>query len=228
MFAKRNLPTALCLTAIVAACSGPVAAETHPDSSGWQNLLAADLSNAVVPKDVWSVDGGVLSATKDECLWTKDQYENFVLDLEFKNAEATNSGVIVYCSDLKHWIPNSVEIQIADDFASKWSGSPKTWQCAAIFGRQAPNKSLVKRAGEWNRMTITCRGQQITVMLNGEVVTDINMKNWTSATKNPDGSAIPPWLSRPMAELATKGHIGFQGKHGGAPIYFRNMKIKAL
>jgi hypothetical protein len=24
------------------------------------------------------------------------------------------------------------------------------------------------------------------------------------------------------------GHIGLQGKHGGAPIYFRNMKIKPL
>jgi hypothetical protein len=29
-----------------------------------------------------------------------------------------------------------------------------------------------------------------------------------------------------MAELVNKGHIGLQGKHGGAPIFFRNMKIK--
>ena len=46
-------------------------------------------------------------------------YENFVLDLEFMTAPGTNSGVIVYCSDIANWIPNSVEIQIADDFAER-------------------------------------------------------------------------------------------------------------
>jgi hypothetical protein len=77
-------------------------------------------------------------------------------------------------------------------------------------------------------MTITCRGPRISVMLNGEPVTDLEMKKWTSAKKNPDGSDIPPWLSKPLAELATKGRIGLQGKHAGAPIYFRNVKIKTL
>ena len=51
----------------------------------------------------------------------------------------------------------------------------------------------------------------------------------TSATKNPDGSDVPAWLAkRPLSSLATKGRIGLQGKHAGAPIYFRNMKIKTL
>jgi len=68
---------------------------------------------------------------------------------------------------------------------------------------------------------------RISVVLNGQLVTDIDMKKWTSATKNPDGSEIPAWLSKPMAELPTKGRIGLQGKHAGAPIYFRNVKIKA-
>jgi hypothetical protein len=31
-----------------------------------------------------------------------------------------------------------------------------------------------------------------------------------------------------LAELQTRGHIGLQGKHGGAPIFFRRIKIKAL
>ena len=105
---------------------------------------------------------------------------------------------------------------------------PKTWQCAAIFGHLAAKKSAVKKPGEWNRMTITCKGPVIEVMLNGEAVTKMDMKKWTSAKKNPDGSEIPPWLSKPKAELATRGHVGLQGKHGGVPIYFRNLKIKKL
>ena len=107
---------------------------------------------------------------------------------------------------------------------------PKNWQCAGIFGRLAPAKQTVKPAGQWNRMTVTCLGPMIYVLLNGELVTEIDMRKWTSATKNPDGSDIPPWLNsgKPAAELPTNGHIGLQGKHGGVPIYFRNIKIKTL
>jgi hypothetical protein len=148
--------------------------------------------------------------------------------LEFKTADGTNSGVIVYCSDTKRWIPNSVEIQIADDFAEKWANSPETWQCAAVFGHLPAKKSLVKKPGEWNRMTIACKDQMIYVVLNGKLVTETDMSNWTLATTNPDGSEIPSWLSKPKAELPTKGKIGLQGKHAGAPIYFRNVKIKEL
>ena len=170
----------------------------------------------------------MLTATEDQCIWTKKAYENFIVDLEFKTEDGTNSGVIVYCSDLENWIPNAVEIQIADDFSPQWANSPKTWQCAAIFGHLAAKESAVKKPGEWNRMTITCRGPMIWVLLNGRQVTEIDLRKWTSASKNPDGSEIPAWLSKAVAELATRGHIGLQGKHAGAPIYFRNLKIKAI
>jgi hypothetical protein len=194
----------------------------------WTDLFAADLSNAVFPAGVWTVADGVITASEDQALWTNRDYENFVLDLEFMTAPGTNSGVIVYCTDVANWIPNSVEIQIADDFAEIWAKEPGTWHCGAIFGHLAPTKSLVKKPGEWNRYAITCVGKRITVELNGEKVTDMDMSLWTSAKTNPDGSEIPSWLSRPFAELATKGRIGFQGKHAGAPIYFRNIRIKEL
>lgn len=200
----------------------------HPDSSNWRNLFNETLTNAIFPEGVWTVEDGVLTASEDQAIWTKRDYENFVLDLEFKNAEGTNSGVIVYCSDIDNWIPNSVEIQIADDFSEQWSKQPKTWQCAAIFGHLAAKKSMVKKPGEWNRMTITCKEGLIQVVLNGELVTEMDMKLWTSAKTNPDGSEIPSWLSKPKAELPTRGKIGLQGKHAGAPIYFRNIKIKPM
>jgi hypothetical protein len=157
-----------------------------------------------------------------------ENLENFALDLEFRTAPGTNSGVIVYASDIANWIPNSVEIQIADDFAEEWAKAPATWHCGAIFGHLAPTKSVVKKPGDWNRYTITCLGPKITVVLNGERVTEMDMSLWTSAQTNPDGSEIPAWLSRPFAELATKGRVGLQGKHAGAPIFFRNIKIKEI
>jgi hypothetical protein len=214
---------------VLAHADETVPPKTHPDSSGWDDLLGKDLSETTFPKGVWSVTDGVLTATEDQCIWTKKKYKDFILDLEFKNDKGTNSGVIVHTSDMKDWIPNSVEIQIADDYADQWAKAPKSWHCAAIFGRLAPSKDgVVKKPGEWNHMTITCKGTMIYVLLNGEQVTVCDMTKWTSAKKNPDGSDIPPWLSKPMADLTLEGHIGLQGKHAGAPIFFRNVKIKTL
>ena len=204
--------------------------DKHPNTSGteWKHLFNADLSDAIFPKGVWTVSNGVITASKDEALWSQKAYDNFILDLEFKNADSTNSGVIVHASDIHEWIPHSVEIQIADDYSEEWRNVAPSWQCAAIFGHQAATKRTVKRPGEWNHYTITCVGKKIWVVLNGELVNVCDMSLYTSAKTNPDGTEIPSWLSNPMASLPLHGHIGFQGKHAGAPIYFRNIKIKEL
>lgn len=195
---------------------------------GWENVFDKGLTNAVFPPGVWSDSNGVFTATADEAIWSKEQYDDFVLDLEFKNAEGTNSGVIVHATDIVNWIPHSVEIQIADDYSEKWSSVSPTWQCAAIFGHQAATNKNLHKAGEWNRFTITCKGKKIWVALNGKLVNECDMSLFTSAKTNPDGSEVPAWLPNPMSTLALHGHIGFQGKHAGAPIYFRNIKIKKL
>ena len=202
----------------------------HPDitAKGWKDMFSKDLSNGIFPAGVWSSTDGVITATKDEAIWSKEEYDDFVLDLDFKNADGTNSGVIVHASDIIEWIPHSVEIQIADDYSKEWSSVSPTWQCGAIFGHQAATNKSLKPAGEWNHYTITCRGKKIWIVLNGTAVNECDMSLFTSTKKNPDGSDVPAWLSNPMATLPLHGHIGFQGKHAGAPIYFKNIKIKKL
>jgi photosystem II stability/assembly factor-like uncharacterized protein len=202
----------------------------HPaaDASGFEPLLKADLSNAIYPAGIWSVTDGELTATEDQCIWTKERYTNFVLDLEFKCAEGTNSGVIFHCSNTDNWIPNSVEVQIADDFATQWSTADPTWRCGAVFGHLAARRSAVKRPGEWNRYTIISIDRQIWVLLNDQLVNHMDMSRWLSGSTNPDGSAIPSWLPKPFATLPLEGHIGFQGKHAGAPVWFRNMRVRRL
>ena len=75
-------------------------------------------------------------------------------------------------------------------------------------------------------MRITSKGQILIVELNGQKVNEMDMGLYTHAKINPDGSTIPPWLNRPVAELPLTGHIGFQGKHAGSPIYFRHLRIQ--
>ncbi len=197
--------------------------------SDWKPLFGEKFSSAKYEEGSWKAEGDVLTAYEDKVIWATGEFENFVLEMEFKNEDGTNSGVIVYCTDEENWIPNSVEIQIADDYCEKWGDARKDFQCGAVFGHLPANKQkVVNKPGEWNKFQITCKAQQIEVMLNGEKVTSMDMTKWTSGKVNPDGSEIPSWLPKPFAELPTKGSIGFQGKHGDSKISFRNIRIKQL
>lgn len=192
-------------------------------------LFNEDLSDATYSDGVWTRDAeGVITASEDKIIWTNKDYESFVLRLEFKNGEGTNSGVFLYASDTAAWVTDSIEVQIADDFAERWLNKPRSWQCGAFFGRQGAYQRAVKQPGEWNQMVIVASGPIVTVHLNGVRVNTFDLREFTSAKTNPDGSATPPWLSKAPAGLPQKGKIGFQGKHGGAPIYLRNVEILEL
>ena len=61
-----------------------------------EDLFKKDLSNSTCEAPVWSFnENGELSSTKDEVLWTKGEYENFVLEREFKVTKAGNGGIII-------------------------------------------------------------------------------------------------------------------------------------
>ena len=210
-------------------CKALVEMPVHPDSRNWSSLFDYALSNADFERGVWYIDNkGRLTADKDQAIWSKKKYENFILDLEYSCAPAANSGVLIYATDTKNWIPNTVEIQIQDDLNHHWDKVGDTWRNGGLFGHCAPKVRNVRPAGEWNRMTVTAIGHKIKVAVNGEITVDANLADWKDAKKNPDGSDIPSWLSKPWAGLPTKGKIGLQGKHGEATIYFRNVKIKEL
>jgi hypothetical protein len=226
---RKTVMLLICLAFAAATwASEAVPLRSHPDSAGWQSLFADDLSNAIYPKGVWSFRKGELAATEDHCIWSQKEYERFVLDLEFKTSPGSNSGVLVYCTDPANWLPKEVEIQLQDDYAKR--SSPRSmYDCGGVFGHVPPKKQMVKKPGEWNRMTISCIDSIIVVVLNGERIVEIDMKQWTSTRRNPDGSLIPTHITTAMADLPTKGHIGLQGAHGGkAQTYFRNIKIKQL
>lgn len=184
------------------------------------------VDNAFGAGSVWTQGAdGVMTASKDAALWSAAEYENFTLDFEYKLDAAANSGVIIYCSNVKNWIPNSIEIQLLDDNHPKWKKDANYLKNGSIYGHLAPLAFPAKPAGEWNRMTITAKGKKIVASINGVKTLDVDISAWKDAKKNPDGTKIPPWLSKPMDSLATKGRIGFQGMHGGAKPYFRNVKI---
>lgn len=211
---------------VLLACLGLSPAFGSTDNDGWQPLFTEDLSNADAPPGVWRWDNGTLTATEDQCIWTKQEFENFELELEFRLGESANSGVVLYCTDPANWIPNSIEVQLLDESAPKWTQAPPTWRCGAIFGHLAPTNPAGCRPNEWHHLRIVARGPVVTVAIDGRLTTRLDMRQWTSPDRNPDGSEIPPWLRRPLASLATRGRIGLQGRHAGAPVWFRHLRVR--
>ena len=67
---------------------------------------------------------------------------------------------------------------------------------------------VVKPAGEWNRYTITLKGNHLHVVLNGEQIQDLDL----SKTKLKDRPA--------------EGYISFQDE--AKRIWYRNVRIKEL
>ncbi|MDZ4288001.1 MAG: DUF1080 domain-containing protein [Prosthecobacter sp.] len=211
----------LIATTLVLLTSGGLHAADSPDASGSKDLFAADLSNAVGAEH-WSFADGVLVAKDHDTLWTKDSYDDFVLDLEFKVAKESNSGIFLRSADIKN-VLSCMEIQVHDS-----ADGTKYGMVGAIYDAMPPSKSMSKPIGEWNHFTITCRGSQISVVFNGEEVIHADLNNWPEAKKNPDGT--PNKFPVALKDFARKGQIGLQGLHGKAqaPVWYRNLKIKAL
>ncbi len=186
---------------------------------GYKPLFQSNLKNAVCSKDSWSYEDGVLAAKGGGDIWTKEQYGDFVLDLEFRCESETNSGVFLRCTDTVEWLQTSIEVQILQPEAANTREN-----CGGIFDCLAPAKRLVKAPGEWNRYVIIAKGSRILVFLNGEQATDMNLDLWTEAHKNPDGTANK--FNTAYKDMARTGFVGFQ--YHGMPVQFRNMKIKPL
>jgi hypothetical protein len=84
--------------------------------------------------------------------------------------------------------------------------------------------NAVKAPGEWNRYTITARGNMITVVLNGERIIEMDLNRWTEAHKNPDGT--PNKFNTAYKDMPRAGHIGLQ--YHGHPVQYRNLRILTL
>ncbi len=179
------------------------------DLSGWE--IKEDKGG---DKDQWTVKDGVLKAkTGQGWLGTTKQYGDYVLRVEWRVPENGNSGVYLRVPEGKlDKLPTFVgmEIQILDDDGPMYKGKLKDWQYSgSLYGVVPVSKRVYKGPNEWNTFEITCLGDKVTVVFNGEKVVDADM------------SKEPELMKRPR-----KGFIGLQN-HGSA-VEFRNIQIKVL
>ena len=189
--------------------------------TGWKDFAVTDLSNMDVPQDNWFFKDGELTLKalkKGSDLWTKARYGDFILDMEFKLDDKSNSGVFLRTQN-HEWLP-WIEVQVEDSYGKKIDKHI----CGGIYDIKEPTVNAIKPAGQWNRMTITAKGSSVSAVLNNEQVLNIDLDDWTEAHKNPDGSKNK--FDVAYKDLPRSGYIGLQD-HGGK-VWYRNIRIKGL
>ncbi len=153
----------------------------------------------------------------------KEQWENFVLSLDFRIAKGTNSGIFVRTFPLtsspgRDVGYNGIEVAVDDTTIAGYHDT------GAIYDLVKPAKNAMKPAGQWNHAIITCNRNLITVEINGESVTRMDLDEWTKPGIRPEGTSHK--FAEAFRDHPRKGYIGLQD-HGGDCRY-RNIKLRPL
>lgn len=150
-------------------------------------------------------------------LFTKDEYADFILRLDFRMEDGGNNGVGIRAPLEGDAAYQGMEIQILDDQSDKYKGKLKPTQyCGSVYDIFPAKQGHLKPAGQWNTQEITAKGSRITVKLNGATIVDGDL----STVKDPDTLKRHPGIQRPS------GHLGFLGH--GTRVEFRNIQIRRL
>jgi hypothetical protein len=186
-------------------------------TAGWMN------SNRTAPRT--PVEEGALNPHKagHYMLVHTQQWTDYVLKLDFKLSKGCNSGVFVRTYSLdprpgKDIGFNGLEIALDDTTTAGYHDT------GAIYDLIKPAHNTMKPIGQWNHLEVTCDKNLISVNINGELVTRMDMSEFPRLNKRPDGSDH-------KFDIAFKNHphtgyIGLQDH--GSPCWFKNIKLKPL
>ena len=168
----------------------------------------------------WEIAEGVLTTSKTPggILWTKGKFGDFEVTLEYKTSEKANSGLF-FRTDPRNPVQGGFEIQIASP--GLYSGKHVL---GSLYDAKEASVSAGKPDGEWNVMTLTCKGPSIKATVNGHTTVDVNIDQWTEPKKNPDGTKNK--FKTPLKDMPRVGHLGLQ--YHGQPVWFRKFEIKPL
>ena len=163
----------------------------------------------------WRVRKGVMTWEKGgSWLATDDTYYDFVLRLEYRTGPESNSGIFLRAGRTGNPAFSGMELQILSD-AGKPAGVHST---GSLYGAVAPARSMAKPDGEWNQVEVTVLKREVTAIWNGAKILAVNL----------DDPLYRNAQERPLSERLPFGHIGLQAYSTGAPVEFRNIRIKVI
>jgi hypothetical protein len=155
---------------------------------------------------------------------TKEKYENFILSLDFKLTEKCNSGIFFRVFSMTPlpdvgdvgW--NGMEIAVQEGTGTGYH------DMGAIYDLVRPAKNALKPVGQWNHLELTCDKNLVMVVINGSLVTWMDLNQWNQANKRPNGTDTKfDWVFK---DFPRRGHIGLQDH--GHDAWYKNIKIREL
>jgi hypothetical protein len=182
------------------------------------NLLSGgDLSRHWTTTGNWKLGSdGVVTLTPrpgekgwqryDAYLWLHKPYRDFEAEFEYQVEKGGNSGFYFHVGDKKDPVKTGIEVQIYDSASKKPGAKLTDHDSGGIIPGIPPTNNAAKPAGEWNRMKVTCKGNNVTVTLNGAVVNEAALD------------------SRTIKDRPATGYLGFQDH--GLPLALRNIFVQ--
>jgi Domain of Unknown Function (DUF1080) len=199
-------------------------------ADGWQLLFDGQTTNGWTNSNLNleadPIEDGALTPYKRGAyfLMTDRLFSDFILQLDFKTSENCNSGIFVRADPQRGlelakdtaWYAFEVAIDETEESGYHATG--------AIYDLASVEKNVSRPVGEWNHLVVTCDRNLITVELNGEIVSRMNLDEWITPGQRPDGSNTK--FNYSMRDRAHSGFIGLQDH--GSPVWFKNIKVKPL
>ena len=197
---------------------------------GWKDYNGETLTQP------WHVVDGCIQANGDGSdlsgyIVTKKQYDNFILDWDWKLSYGGNSGMLYHVVEDPYFkVPyvTGPEYQLIDNEGWEATNAPtklEEWQKLGVdYAMYLPNPEamFVNPQGEWNNSRIVFDNGHVGHYLNGHKILEFDA--WTEDWFKRKGSG--KWEMAPEYGLARKGVICLQDH--GYPASFRNIKIKEL
>jgi len=180
--------------------------------SGWRE------ENGVIHLDpkLKNNDGGDLVTDKE--------YTNFQLNLEWKVAAKSNSGILLYVHEdpkYSQTYNTGLEMQVLDNEGHP-DGKITKHRAGDLYDLVKSSSEPVKPVGEWNKVEVTSKNGKLNFKLNG--VNIVSTTLWDENFKNlVEGSKFKGWEG--FATYKT-GRIALQDH--GDEVWFRNISIKEL
>jgi hypothetical protein len=178
---------------------------------------------ASVPTGWHVVEGTLAKDTSVGDIVSKDEFDDFELELDWKIGEAGNSGIFYRGSEeYDHIYWSAPEYQLLDDIKAADNKSRLTCAGAAYALYPSPPGHL-HPVGEWNRTRIVAKGAHIEHWVNGFKLLEFELwsPEWESKV------AMSKFAMYPNFGRARKGHIAMQGDHAGT-LAFRNIRVREI
>ncbi|MBW8863500.1 MAG: DUF1080 domain-containing protein [Verrucomicrobia bacterium] len=221
IFQRLPVIASLLVIAITTGCRTMPGAGSNPPPGFVSVFNGKDFTGWAGPVDNYEVKDGaiVCKPKKGGTIFTRQEYTNFIVRLEFKLPPGGNNGLAIrYPGTGDTAYDGMCECQVLDDHYEQATGQaidPRQAHGSA-YGMVAARRGFQRPIGEWNFAEVTVKGPTIKVVLNGTVILDADLSKVTEFMANHPH----PGKDR------TSGHFGFAGHND--PVRFRNIFIKPV